>query len=64
MGVKINTGELLKILKLTPVHHNIMLVGKHGVGKSQIINNYGKAVSRFKKLSYRIVVEISRKTPI
>jgi hypothetical protein len=40
MGVKINTAELLRILDLTPSHHNIMLVGKHGIGKSQIIEHY------------------------
>ena len=40
MSVKINTKELLEILSVTPSHHNIMLVGKHGIGKSQIIENY------------------------
>jgi MoxR-like ATPase len=40
MGVKINTTELLNILELTPVHHNIMLVGKHGIGKSRIVEEY------------------------
>ncbi|MDR3342368.1 MAG: AAA family ATPase [Treponema sp.] len=45
MGVKINTAELLSILGLTPAHHNIMLVGKHGIGKSQIIEHYFTARS-------------------
>jgi len=40
MTVKINTKELIEILAVTPPHHNIMLVGKHGIGKSQIIENY------------------------
>ena len=40
MGVSINISELKEILELTPSHHNIMLVGKHGIGKSQIIENY------------------------
>jgi hypothetical protein len=40
MSVKINTKELIEILDVTPPHHNIMLVGKHGIGKSQIIENY------------------------
>ena len=40
MSVKVNTKELLEILSVTPPHHNIMLVGKHGIGKSQIIENY------------------------
>lgn len=40
MGVKINTTELKKILEITPSEQNIMLVGKHGIGKSQIIQDY------------------------
>jgi hypothetical protein len=40
MRVNINITELYRILDLTPDNHNIMLVGKHGVGKSQIIENY------------------------
>ncbi|GHT54265.1 hypothetical protein AGMMS49982_18670 [Bacteroidia bacterium] len=40
MGVKINTTELLSVLEITPSHHNIMLVGKHGIGKSRIIEDY------------------------
>jgi hypothetical protein len=42
MGIKINTVELKQILQKTPSHHNIMLVGKHGIGKSQIIENHFK----------------------
>jgi MoxR-like ATPase len=30
----------MKILAATPSHHNIMLVGKHGIGKSRIITDY------------------------
>jgi hypothetical protein len=40
MGVKINTGELLRILELTPEDQNIMLVGRHGIGKSEIIEQF------------------------
>ena len=40
MSVKINTKELIEILTVTPPHHNLMLVGRHGIGKSQIIENY------------------------
>jgi MoxR-like ATPase len=40
MGVKINTRELLRILKLTPEQQNIMLVGRHGIGKSEIIEQF------------------------
>jgi hypothetical protein len=40
MGVKINTRELIRILELTPDHQNIMLVGRHGIGKSEIIEQF------------------------
>ncbi|GHV73854.1 ATPase AAA [Spirochaetia bacterium] len=40
MGVKINTRELIRILELTPDHQNIMLVGRHGIGKSAIIEQF------------------------
>ena len=40
MTVNINLSDLLRILEITPDHHNIMLVGKHGIGKSQIIESY------------------------
>ena len=40
MGVNINTSELYRILEITPVAQNIMLVGRHGIGKSRIINDY------------------------
>ena len=40
MGVKINTLELLRILELTPDDQNIMLVGRHGIGKSEIIEQF------------------------
>ena len=36
----IGTEELLYILDNTPATQNIMLVGKHGIGKSQILENY------------------------
>ena len=40
MSNKINTTKLLKILDVTPPEQNIMLCGKHGIGKSQIITEY------------------------
>jgi hypothetical protein len=40
MGVNINTNELIKILALTPPAQNIMLVGRHGIGKSRIITDF------------------------
>lgn len=40
MGININTQELLQILELTPYSQNIMLVGRHGIGKSEILTDY------------------------
>jgi hypothetical protein len=40
MGLTINTTELLGILAITPASHNIMIVGKHGIGKSKIISDF------------------------
>jgi len=40
MPVNINITELHHILEVTPDYHNIMLIGKHGIGKSQIIENF------------------------
>lgn len=42
MKVKINTQELEEVLLLTPETQNIMLVGKHGIGKSEILSNFFK----------------------
>lgn len=36
----INTEQLLFILENTPPEQNIMLVGKHGIGKSQILEDF------------------------
>ena len=40
MNITINTSELLKVLEETPSNQNIMLVGKHGIGKSQILTKF------------------------
>ena len=34
MNVKINIEDLQYILDNTPATHNIMLAGRHGIGKS------------------------------
>lgn len=36
----INTTELLHILRLTPAEQNILLIGRHGIGKSEILTHY------------------------
>ncbi len=36
----INTHELYEILEAMPASQNLMLVGKHGIGKSEILTHY------------------------
>ena len=40
MLVNINSQELKEILDFTPSEQNIMLVGRHGIGKSEILTKY------------------------
>lgn len=40
MPTRINIRELLEILDHTPRPQNILLVGRHGIGKSQILTDY------------------------
>ena len=40
MAINITTQRLLHILDVSPASQNIMLVGRHGIGKSQILTNY------------------------
>ena len=40
MSIIINTSELKETLEFTPSTQNIMLVGKHGIGKSEILTSY------------------------
>ncbi len=40
MAISVNSKELTEILDVTPSTQNIMLVGKHGIGKSEILTNY------------------------
>ena len=40
MNTRINTARLLEVLEATPASHNIMLMGKHGIGKSQILEQF------------------------
>ena len=38
--IVIDTKRLYKILDRTPASHNIMLVGRHGIGKSEVLTDY------------------------
>ena len=39
-NINVNTTELMQLLDMTPSDHNLMLVGKHGIGKSEILTEY------------------------
>ena len=43
MAITINNKELLTLLEVTPSWQNIMLTGRHGIGKSQILTKYFEA---------------------
>lgn len=42
-NIRCNITELLQVLDIMPAEHNIMLVGNHGIGKSEILTEYYKA---------------------
>lgn len=50
--IKIDTSELLQILTHTPANQNIMLVGKHGIGKSQIITGFYTQKKKMKVMPF------------
>lgn len=39
-NISVNITELRHLLDVTPASHNIMLVGNHGIGKSEILTSY------------------------
>ena len=39
-NIRVNTTELMQMLEMTPTHHNLMLIGRHGIGKSEILTEY------------------------
>ena len=43
MAINVNTKELKTLLESTPPGHNIMLSGRHGIGKSRIITGHFEA---------------------
>lgn len=40
MAITLNTTDLKETLLLTPANQNIMLAGKHGIGKSEILTSF------------------------
>ena len=49
MAISINSSELLTLLEVTPSWQNIMLTGRHGIGKSQILTKYFESKSMMVK---------------
>ena len=41
-NISVNITELKQLLEATPASHNIMLVGNHGIGKSEILSEHFK----------------------
>ena len=41
-NISVNIAELKQFLEATPASHNIMLVGNHGIGKSEILTEFFK----------------------
>ena len=39
-NINVNATELIQLLDITPADHNFMLVGRHGIGKSEILTDY------------------------
>ena len=39
-NINVNITELMQVLDSTPASHNLMLVGNHGIGKSEILTEY------------------------
>ena len=39
-NISVNSTELKQLLEATPASHNIMLVGNHGIGKSEILTEF------------------------
>ena len=39
-NINVNTAELLQLLDMSPADHNLMPVGGHGIGKSEILTDF------------------------
>lgn len=50
MSIRVSCELLNEILELTPPEQNILLIGKHGIGKSQILEKY------FTTLGQKVVI--------
>lgn len=46
MNIQINAKEVVRLVEMTPPSQNIMLAGKHGIGKSQILTDYFTSIGQ------------------
>lgn len=52
MAIRIDVKELLDVLRLTPPEQNVILVGKHGIGKSEIIRRFFEQERRMRVVAF------------
>jgi hypothetical protein len=52
MAIKIDARELLDVLRLTPSEQNILLMGRHGIGKSEIITRFFREERRMPVVAF------------
>ncbi|MCP4698585.1 MAG: AAA family ATPase [Gammaproteobacteria bacterium] len=52
MAIRIDARELHLLLSLTPAKQNILLVGKHGIGKSEIITRFYREEMNLQVVSF------------
>ncbi|MHB1423659.1 MAG: AAA family ATPase [Gemmataceae bacterium] len=52
MAIRIDVKELVDVLRLTPPEQNMMLIGKHGVGKSEIIRRFYEQERHMKVVTF------------
>src|SRR5260370_15148510 len=52
MAIRIDVKELIEVLRLTPPEQNLMLIGKHGIGKSEIIRRFFEQERRLNVVAF------------
>jgi AAA domain (dynein-related subfamily) len=52
MAIRIDVKELIDVLRLTPAQQNVMLIGKHGIGKSEIIRRFYEQERRLNVVAF------------
>ena len=52
MAIRIDAKDLLDVFRLTPPEQNVMLIGRHGIGKSEILRGYYEKDRRMKVVAF------------